>query len=146
MKKLALGAMRSLEFIRPPDPNYGDWRRFLEQCREAGVSAIYVNEHGKFVGFSCPLGMPLLRRWRWLQDAEDRGLAYEDAEAQFGASIERDRDALREAEAERVDSANRATAERERQRKRDVENAERGRANDPVNKAVDRLRPGWRET
>lgn len=139
IKKAALGSLRALAFIRPPDDNFPDWHRFLDQCNAAGVTSIYADEHGKFVSFGTPMGMPLLRRWRWLQDAERRGLSFEEAEAAFELEIERDKDALLTAEAERQHSANRASLERERHHQRDVENAEKSMAT-----AVDRLRPGWR--
>src|SRR5262252_10293048 len=97
-----IGHMRSLAHIRPPKGSYADWHRFLEQCRAAGVAAIIGpadgKDDGKFHGFATPLGFALLRRWRWLRDCEKRGVPFEEAEQLFQVGMERDKDALAQAE------------------------------------------------
>jgi hypothetical protein len=100
-----LGPMRALAHIRRPGPSYADWHRFLEQCRAAGVAGIYGGSDARnrdFQGFATPLGWPLLRRWRWLRDCEERGLPFAEAEQLFRASIERDGNALASADQERA--------------------------------------------
>jgi hypothetical protein len=62
--------------------------------------------------FDGPLGYALLRRWRWIQDARDRGISYGEAEAEFSALIDRERAALKAAERERARIAAKTLAER----------------------------------
>jgi hypothetical protein len=111
--------MVELARIKPPGRSYADWRRFLEDCRQAGVAAILADSRGQSTGdFATPLGYALLRRWRWLQEAEERGLRYEDAERAFDAAIERDRDALAASMREQEHRRAKAVRERESARRR----------------------------
>lgn len=153
MKKLGLGPMRALAHIRPPDPSFEDWHRFLDQCQHAGLSAVFVDREGDFINFATPVGLSLLRRWRWLRDCEARGIGYEQAEYEFEAAMERDGEALRRAEADRLEALDRMTREREQARaveERVAKAADRLRSvvDDEERKmqnAVERLRPGWRD-
>lgn len=107
-----LGTLKALAHIRPPKRNFADWDRFLEQCREAGVAAVYGNERGEMTGgFVTPLGYALLRRWRWLRDSRAAGLDYEAAEMAFYVGLERDKAALTAAEREREKTVQAATHE-----------------------------------
>lgn len=103
-----VGAMGALAHIKPPARSFSDWRRFLDEAREAGVAALDGNEQ-----FATPLGFALLRRWRWLEDAERRGLRYEEAETAFAAAIERDSAALKEAMKQADRQRARAMSERD---------------------------------
>ena len=97
MMKLSdlLGPTAKLAHIRPPGPSYAEWHRFLAECEEAGLASTEANARGISTGLlASPLGYALLRRWRWLKEAEDRGIPYAQAEAAFEAAIDRDRDAL----------------------------------------------------
>lgn len=108
------GALRALAGIQPPGRSYADWHRFLTECAEAGVAAVYGDGNGNATArFGTCLGYPLLRRWRWLRDAEERGLPYADAEAAFGLGYERDAKALRAAEDDQRSALARAQDERD---------------------------------
>lgn len=102
--------MRALAHIRPPGRSYADWLRFLEQCREAGVGAIYRDKED-FQGFATPLGFTLLRRWRWVRDSVAKGLEYDQAELAFDAGLERDKEALIDAEKQQGEAAAKAREE-----------------------------------
>lgn len=126
--KEQFGAMRALRHIRPPRltckpghthdgacrSTYDEWRRFLEQCRAAGVAAIYTDDDGTFRGFATPLGYALLKRWRWLTDCEARGVNEEEAEREWLVRYERDKDALLQSEREREEAVQRALHERDK--------------------------------
>lgn len=116
MRRLSdeLGTSRVIARIRAPGRSYADWHRFLEECREAGLAAVYGDANGESrAEFVTPFGYALLRRFRWLRDAEAMGLPYEEAEAAFGVGMERDADALRRADEDREASMLRAMQERE---------------------------------
>jgi len=104
-----LGPMTTLAEIRPPGRSFAEWHRFLEECREAGVAALTEDRRA----FATPLGYALLRRWRWLEDAEQRGLRYDDAERAFSAAIERDSAALKASLEETERARARAMQERD---------------------------------
>jgi hypothetical protein len=114
------GPVRSLSHIRPPEGSYADWHRFLDECREAGIAAVYEGEgrhnEPEFHGFATVLGVALLRRWRWLQESEARGIPYAEAESAFAAAIERDSAAI--AESAHLQAGASARAAREREKKR----------------------------
>jgi len=106
------GPITALATIRPPGPSFADWRRFLEECREAGIAAVEGSQ------FSTPLGYALLKRWRWLEDSERMGVPYEQAEAAFCAAIDREREAYGRADRERAETAARTLAERDGKNRR----------------------------
>jgi hypothetical protein len=104
-----LGELTALRKIRPPGRSYDDWRRFLEECREAGVAALTSEHPPRFANF---LGPALLRRWRWVEESERMGIPFEEASRAFDAAIERDSDAMNGAMAHQ--QRMRQSAERER--------------------------------
>ena len=104
-----LGPMVALAHIKPPGPSFAEWRRFLEDCREEGVAALTEDRQA----FATPLGYALLRRWRWLEDAEANDVPYYEAERAFSASVERDSEALRTSLIETERARARAMAERD---------------------------------
>jgi hypothetical protein len=116
MKRVSelLGPMRSLGEICPPARSFADWRRFLEEARQAGVAGL---ENQDPPVFATPLGYSLLRRWRWLEESERRGLTYEAAEAWWKATADRENDALEESMRSQDRTRARAMAERESFRK-----------------------------
>lgn len=79
-----LGAMRAVATIPPPARSFEDWERFLEACREAGMTG-YDDARREF---ATPLGEALLKRWRWLRDARARGLDFETASDEFDRSVD----------------------------------------------------------
>lgn len=129
-----LGPTSALAEIKPPDlKSYDDWERFLEECRVAGAAAVYKDrETGEATPeFAGPLGFALLRRWRWLQDARERGIPFYQASAAFDAAIDRDREAVLEAIRQQAARRQKAMAERDGKRQstratnnEDISNAE----------------------
>ena len=108
------GPMTALATIRPPGRSYADVRRFLEDCRKAGVAAVIESKDGQPTAeFATPLGPALLRLWRWVEDSERMGIPYEAAEASFNAAIERDRDAFTTSMLEQQRTSARARHERD---------------------------------
>lgn len=63
------------------------WDSILELARLKGVAAL--DAHGNFAG---PFGYALLVRFRWLRDARARGLTPIQAEREFCARIDFDRE------------------------------------------------------
>jgi hypothetical protein len=105
----SLGELSALRKIRPPGRSYADWRRFLEECREAGVAGLVSEHPPRFANF---LGPALLRRWRWVEESERMGIPFEEASRAFDAAIERDGESLNGAMAQQ--QRTRYSAERER--------------------------------
>lgn len=104
----------SLARIKPPGESFEDWHRFLEECRAEGVSDPVVTTDGSFVGFASPFGLALLKRYRWLTDAEARGICFEQAAYEWEAMIERDGEQVRHAETERLRTVVKAQRERDK--------------------------------
>ena len=110
--------------------SYADTRRFLEDCREAGVSAL-TEDHKNF---ATPLGLALLKLWQWCEESESRGIPYHEAVMARNASIERERGATAESIAE---TARRAAAARS---ERDPKTKARGKADELFGYADETIR------
>lgn len=92
-----LGPLSALETIRPPGSSFEDCERFLEDARAAGVASLAADRDGvSRAEFGTPLGMALLRLYRWMKDARANGLTYDQAKRAWAASFEREAAALQE--------------------------------------------------
>ena len=107
--------MTELAKIRPPGRSFEDWERFL---REAAPVAAYETE-----GTAAPLGRALWKRKRWLENAREKGLTYQDADAAWNADYERERAAI--VESLQRNDTQRAAAMRERENPRSRRRADR---------------------
>jgi len=114
-----LGPLSSLADIKPPGRSFEDCERFLEAARAAGVGALVTDETGiPRAEFGTPLGMGLLRLYRWMRDSRENGLTYEEAKRSWAAAFEREHAAV-EASMHQQDSRRaKALAEREGPRSR----------------------------
>jgi hypothetical protein len=99
------GSMTGLASIKPPGRSFEDWERFL---REAIPIASMERE-----GIAAPLGRAFFRRKRWLENAREKGLTFQQADAAWNADYERERAAI--LESLKQTDAQRVSAMRERE-------------------------------
>lgn len=111
---------RELADIRPPEATFEDWLRFINEWNEKGGAKL--DERERFAG---PMGMALLKRWRWVQDARARGLTFTEASIAFDAMIERERDSFSKMQRDRERQLAKAIEERNEEKQR---GRRRGRA------------------
>ena len=111
--KQLLGPMAALANIKPPGRSYADVRRFLRDCEDAGLSGWETDRAGRATNVpATPLTFALLRLYRMVDEGEERGIPYQEAEIAFNAAIERDRQAHAESMRLQQEHAQRARAER----------------------------------
>lgn len=111
--KQLFGPMAALATIKPPGRSYSDVRRFLRECEDAGLSGWQTDRNGHATKEpATPLTFALLRLYRMVDEGEQRGIPYQEAELAFNVAIERDRQAHAESMAQQQETARRARAER----------------------------------
>lgn len=113
----AMQELAELRSIRPPDASFDDWERFLEDCREAGLAAL-LGPSEDSTRFANWLGLPLLKRWRWVQDAKRRGIDFRTAARAFDEMCERDAERMRKDAAAYEAAKQRVKEEKKQSRRR----------------------------
>lgn len=119
MKRISdlMGGTKALAKIKPPNRSYEDWRRFINDCIEAGVIVVEADEKGLPVRYSGVMANAIARRIGWLCDSQGR-IPYREAEEQFNAAIERSRAAERQSSRHVEEKRAKAISETAEQRKR----------------------------
>jgi hypothetical protein len=86
-----MGGACALSRIKPPGPSFADYRRWIDECIEAGVVVVEADKQGRPARYSGVFAQAIAKRIAWLQDALQRGIPYAEAEAAFDAAIDRAR-------------------------------------------------------
>lgn len=85
------GGSSALARIKPPGPSYADWRRWIDDCIAERVIGIEVDKQGRPVRYVGVFAQAIAKRIAWLQDALQRGIPYQEAEAAFDAACDREK-------------------------------------------------------
>lgn len=98
---------------------YDEYRVIFRRAHKAGLFAVYADEKGEPTArFHSPLGMALLRLYRAVKSAKQRGIPEQQFHAEFCAQVDAETDVVRKAVAYRDERAREAREKVEQDRRR----------------------------
>ena len=113
----------ALSRIKPPGPSFADYRRWIDDCIEAGVVVVEADKQGRAVRYSGVFAQAIAKRVAWLQDALQRGIPYSEASDAFDAACDREsaqaRGAMERRDRNVADTAAEYAAERRAKKRRE---------------------------